>query len=244
MTGGGLRAVRHNDGRGLVRGAHAHAEGQFMLGLESDVEVRIGPRRIHVPMGEGLWLPPGVPHASRGLRKGMVSLFVPGHRTGNLPPAIRAVAVTGPLPGLIAWLADSGTGDPRILDAALALLEHAMGASSATMAADDPLDVIASAVTSRPDDPRGIADWAAEFDISARSLLRLIKARHGLTWRDWRRGLSLDWAASALGASAASVSDIAATAGYATPSAFSAAFRRRYGCEPTRWRRSPGAERN
>lgn len=90
-----------------------------------------------------------------------------------------------------------------------------------------------------PGSTRNIEQWAEEAGASARTLIRLFPKETGLHYRQWVQQVHLAEAFGRL-AQGHSVASIAAALGYASPSAFSAMFRRIIGKTPqsylTEWR--------
>ena len=85
------------------------------------------------------------------------------------------------------------------------------------------------------DAPPSTRTLAARAGTSARTLERLFSAQTGFSLGLWQRRFRLLAAERALGAGA-SVTDAAYDAGYASPSAFIAAYRRTFGATPGRAR--------
>jgi AraC-like DNA-binding protein len=81
-----------------------------------------------------------------------------------------------------------------------------------------------------------VAHLAIAASTSARTLERLFAAQTGCSLGRWQRRFRLLAAERAL-ASGASVTDAAYDTGYASPSAFIAAYRRAFGTTPGRARR-------
>ncbi len=99
-----------------------------------------------------------------------------------------------------------------------------------------PSDPRASALAERivADPSATIASLASEVGASVRTLERRFVAETSLTPQGWRRRARLLHATRLL-AQGWSVTDAALAAGYSTPSAFTAAFRRDTGTTPTRY---------
>ena len=81
-----------------------------------------------------------------------------------------------------------------------------------------------------------LASLARDAGASRFHLLRLFKAVYGATPMAFAERVRIDRAATALRRSDRSVAEIAAQAGYESPSAFAKAFRRRKGASPAAWR--------
>jgi AraC-like DNA-binding protein len=99
---------------------------------------------------------------------------------------------------------------------------------------DRRLAAICAAMLRRPDDGRGLDDWAGSVGASPRHLARLFQRETGLSFGMWRQQARLMEALRRLAAGEA-VTVVALELGYASPSAFSAMFRRALGVQPSRY---------
>ena len=86
-------------------------------------------------------------------------------------------------------------------------------------------------IMAHPGSLRPLADRAQDIGASARTLIRLFPKETGLHYRQWVQQVHLAHAFEML-ARGASVGSIAATLGYASPSAFTGMFRRLLGRTP------------
>jgi AraC-like DNA-binding protein len=96
---------------------------------------------------------------------------------------------------------------------------------------DERARFVADALTSNPDDARTLEAWGHAAGASERTLSRLFVRETGLSFTDWRTQVRLI-AALPLLADGVAVATAARAVGYATPSAFIAAFRRVFGVTP------------
>lgn len=90
--------------------------------------------------------------------------------------------------------------------------------------------LVAAFLEEHPDTHRSLEDFAAEHHVSAKTLQRDFKRTFECTFSQWRTRVRLAAARDLVGVS--TVAEIAHRVGYSTPSAFVAAFTRRYGCTP------------
>ncbi|MGV9422839.1 helix-turn-helix domain-containing protein [Streptomyces sp. NPDC003656] len=221
--------------RGQIFRHHAHGEHQLAWASTGVVMVDIRDRCWVLPPHLALWIPGGVRHATAALRESVLQgiyldpvtcplawerptvLAVPplarhliGYLTGELPPDVRAhaeavlLAVLRPADGAVFEL--PLPADPRAREVAALLLD-------------------------RPADQRGLAELAHAVGSSPRTLLRLFLSETGMTFSQWRVHARLQAALAHL-AEGAPVARVADRVGYATPSAFVAAFRRVTGATP------------
>jgi AraC-like DNA-binding protein len=100
---------------------------------------------------------------------------------------------------------------------------------------DRRLAAVMSHLLVHPQDSGNLASLADRFSSSERTLGRLFQHETGMNWREWRDRMRFLLALEGLQLGRSST-DLAASLGYATPSAFVAAFRRQSGMTPTQWR--------
>ncbi|MEV5832141.1 helix-turn-helix transcriptional regulator [Nocardia sp. NPDC052112] len=93
---------------------------------------------------------------------------------------------------------------------------------------------VADALTRNPADPRTLAEFAVDAATSPRTLARLFLAETGISFGQWRTQIRLA-ASLPLLAEGLPIARIAGRIGYATPSAYVAAFRRTVGVSPGRY---------
>jgi AraC-like DNA-binding protein len=114
----------------------------------------------------------------------------------------------------------------------LDLLEPVEAATIDVPMPSDPRAVaVAEALLAAPADPRSLAAWGRGVGAAGRTLARLFDAETGMSFGRWRTNVRLR-AAMLLLAEGEPVAVVAHRVGYATPSAFIAAFRRQLGATP------------
>ena len=100
---------------------------------------------------------------------------------------------------------------------------------------DARLIQVCRAIQQAPAEPHLLEGWADKLAMSSRTLARLFSAQTGLsfqTWRqEWRLLTSLAFLRRGM-----SVTTTALEVGYATPSAYIYAFKRKFGMPPTQFR--------
>ena len=93
------------------------------------------------------------------------------------------------------------------------------------------LEAVLAGLHANPADDRSLAAFARSASTSPRTLSRLFITETGLSFDRWRTGIRM-WAALPLLADGEPVARVAHLVGYATASAFLAAFRRTVGMPP------------
>ncbi|MFC3241666.1 helix-turn-helix transcriptional regulator [Gordonia humi] len=97
---------------------------------------------------------------------------------------------------------------------------------------EDPrIRTLAEAIMADPADDSSLEDWAWRTSMSARTIARAFRAETGMTFTQWRTRVRMVAAVELLGVGMP-VGLVAKRVGYATTSAFSAAFGRTMGRPP------------
>jgi AraC-like DNA-binding protein len=107
------------------------------------------------------------------------------------------------------------------------------------MPRDARMRALADGLCADPSDPRGLPALARAAGASARTVQRVFREETGMRFVEWRQRLRLIHAVTALNLGA-SVTQAGAEAGYASTSAFIAAFRQQMGEPPARYLRNRG----
>jgi AraC-like DNA-binding protein len=102
---------------------------------------------------------------------------------------------------------------------------------SLPLPADARLRRLCGYLQETPDDQRTLAEWALLLGASEKTLSRHFQRETGLTFRAWRQKLRLLSALTLL-ERGESVTTVALSCGYDSPSAFIAAFRTQFGTTP------------
>jgi AraC-like DNA-binding protein len=90
---------------------------------------------------------------------------------------------------------------------------------------------VCNAILEHPEQPHSVDYWADKVGASSRTLIRLFLKETGLTFRHWVQQVRLATALDRL-ENGQAIGAIARDLGYASPSAFSAMFRRVMGESP------------
>ena len=242
-----VTAMARDAGHGVSAKPHSHERAQLLYATEGLMRVQTESGVWILPPRRALMIPPGVVHHWTSIGKvtmrtiyieaGAATAFGDGCRVVEVSPLLRelilallAEPVEYPLPG-------------RGEHLAMLILSELAAAETVPMAIPWPRDrrllAVCAAIMDDPGSTRTIEDWAADVGASARTLIRLFPRETGLHYRQWVRQVHLAEAFGRL-ARGQGVGEIAAALGYASPSAFSAMFRRILGKTPqhylTEWR--------
>ena len=222
---------------------HSHSWGQLIYAAEGVMRVHAAGQVWVVPPARAVWAPPHVEHEiwALGTFK-MRTLYVAPALSCALPEECRAIEVNALLRELVLRIVHL-----NMLDSANARHEHLIGvlldelrnAETLPLSIRMPTDRRALAVALRlrndPADRAELAVLANGSGASTRTLQRLFHEETGLRFTEWRQRIRLLHAVTALGAGA-SVSRAGEEAGYASTSAFIAAFRKHLGRTPLQYR--------
>jgi AraC-like DNA-binding protein len=194
-----------------------------------------------VPPHRAVWVPSGVEHRIElSGRVSLRTLYLRAGRPGvptaccalNVPPLLRELILHA---GARAPLYPDRPADERLVGV---LVDQLAALPTAPLQLPRPGDPRARAVAdlllADAADGRSVAELARVAGASRRTLERLFAAETGLSVGRWRTRARLVEAIRRL-AAGESATAVATALGYATPSAFGAAFRRELGTSPRRY---------
>ncbi|MFE5855444.1 AraC family transcriptional regulator [Streptomyces sp. NPDC056500] len=218
---------------------HSHPQHQLAWTRSGVLGVAVDDTYWVLPPSRALWLPAGVVHRTGATRNAVL-------RSLYLEPDRCAVDWAEPTPvgvdGLLAHLIDYLSRQDLLRDARLraegVVLDLLQPLPTTPIHVPHPVDervcAVADALLADPADPRSLEAHARAVGVSRRTLTRLFVQDTGMSFDRWRTQLRLR-AALPLLAEGRPVSRVAHAVGYATPSAFLAAFRRTVGTSPRRY---------
>ena len=222
---------------------HAHGWGQLIYAATGVMRVKAAGRLWLVPPARAVWAPAGLEHEiwARG-DFAMRTLYIspalaaglPADCVGlDVPPLLRELIVH------IVGLGMLGDDDPdhrALAQVTVGLLKSLQPLPTSLPWPRDPRAVAAAErLLADPAAASELADTARASGASARTLQRLFLEETGFGFAEWRQRLRLLHAATLLGAGS-SVTEAGLEAGYASTSAFIAAFKRQLGRTPARMR--------
>ncbi|MBE9608113.1 AraC family transcriptional regulator [Chitinilyticum piscinae] len=239
------KAETYPAGTGTIR--HTHPVAQVLFAIEGVMEVETPAGQWITPPSRAIWIPPGEWHQVRMLTRVLVrSVYVRPDAVVNMPATCAVMSVTPLLRELL--LAAIGLVPPhapgsraeRLIHVLLDELQVLPSLPLALPLPDDPLLLpLCQRLREVPDDSRSAGDWAAWLGIDSRTLQRRFQRATGMSFGEWRRQARLLFALQQL-AAGRRVLDVAYDAGYASPSAFTAMFRRQFGATPSEFFANPG----
>ncbi|WP_093145621.1 AraC family transcriptional regulator [Saccharopolyspora antimicrobica] len=220
--------------------AHSHPQHQLAWTRSGVLSVAVDDVHWVLPPTRALWLPAGVVHRTGATRDAVLSgvYFEPDHPGSPDWTEPTPVVVDGLLAQLIAHLGRDDLADDARLRAEAVVFDLLRPLPVTPIDVPSPVDervrVVADALLADPADRRGLELHARAAGVSRRTLSRLFVRDTGMSFDRWRTHARLR-AALALLAEGQPVSRVAHAVGYATPSAFLAAFKRTVGTSPRRY---------
>jgi AraC-like DNA-binding protein len=228
-------------GRGLDQ--HSHASHQLAATANGVLVVVVNGRSWVLPRTRGLWIPAELPHAVQASGPAtMLTAYVNPTQCPldwSSPTVFDASGVAG---GLIQRLArEELPPEQRARTEAVmwdVIRPLTVTTLSPPLPSDDRARRVADSLIADVTDSRALAAWGRTVGASARTLARLFVAETGMGFERWRTTARLA-AALPLLAGGTGVSAAARAVGYASPSAFVAAFRREIGVTPAEYFQRP-----
>lgn len=215
---------------GASHGSHDHDHFQILVGLDGMLELEVAGRGRRIGAGQGCVVPPGERHdfeSRHGARCLVLDSRAPGWASVQQHPA-------GATWALARYLADAcRQALPQAQQVGPALLLESWGAATGTVPRLQRMQ--------RPIDWTGLADWARtrwthdrlevadlarQVHLSPAQFAARCRSEQGRSTQQWLRQLQLDQA-EALRAQGLGMAQVARLSGYRSPSALTAALRRR-----------------
>ncbi len=221
---------------GTVYEWHTHDDHQLAWSERGVLTIRSGSSAWVLPPTRAMWIPAGVPHET--LADGiatMRSAYVRPERCSIAWTECTAVAATSLMVELLNYLAEDKLDAFKRTRAENVLVDLIVPVPVVSfdvrLPSDERAKRVADGLVDNLADERTLEEWGLEVGASARTLARLFLAETRLPFGRWRAFLRLRTALGFL-AAGESVSNVAEKVGYATASAFVAAFRRETGITP------------
>lgn len=261
-----VTALARDQDHGAHVPPHSHQRAQLLYATEGVMRVSTAQGVWILPPRRALLIAAGVEHELTMMSKvTMRTVFIEAGAAQAFGAGCKVIEVSALLRELILALLretsddgrDGGSGvgagaggDRRRGEhLSMLILSELARAETVPLAIPWPRDrrlvAVCEAIMQQPGKRRSIEDWAGDAGASARTMIRLFTRETGLHYRAWMQQVHLADAFCRL-ARGESVGEIARALGYASPSAFSAMFRRALGRTPQHYQgewRSP-AHRN
>lgn len=224
---------------------HSHEWHQLTHALEGHLELETPELRALVPRDRAVFVPAGMMHLEKMRAPVSVrTLYIAPGALRWKTTKCRTLQITPLLRELVLQTSRLGVLDRRkpVEKRLMAVLfDQIASAAEVDLTLPMPRSPharrFAALLEARPDDGSPIAEIAQRSGASLRTLERSFVADTGVRVGEWRRRFRLLHALRLL-ESGAAVTSVALDVGYASTSAFTAAFTRHFGVSPTRRRRS------
>jgi AraC-like DNA-binding protein len=231
---------------GHVIPLHFHRRDQLLYAACGVVRVTTEAETWIVPPDRALYLPAGTEHSVRMYGDvGMRSLYIEPEAAPLQLRGIEVLAVSDLLRAAIQALTKEPKErvEPERSELLARLIESELCRAPrlplyTPLPSDPRMQRLCAMLLADPADSRSLDALAAEAGASPRTLARLFEREFGMTFGQWRQRIRFHAALEAL-ALGAPVACVAADAGYASASAFTAAFRKSMGFPPSRASRTP-----
>jgi AraC-like DNA-binding protein len=215
---------------------HVHDTHQLALAARGVLVMTVGRTSWVLPPTRALWLPAGVAHSvAASVETTMLNAYVDPDRCPLRWETPTVVGASGLVRELVAHLSQDGLSVEERQRAEAVVWDVIVPLPVATLSPPLPVDdrarQVADGLLAEPTDGRTLAAWGRAVGASERTLARLFTAETGMGFERWRSTARLA-AALPLLASGMPVGTTGHRVGYATPSAFVAAFRREVGSTP------------
>jgi AraC-like DNA-binding protein len=215
---------------------HTHDRHQLALAGRGVLVMTVLRTSWVLPRTRALWIPAGIPHsvAASG-QTTMLSAYVDPERCPLAWDKPTIVGASGLLGELVAHLSQPDLSAEERQRAEAVVWDVMVPLPVTTLSPPLPVDErarqVADGLLADVTDGRSLAAWGRAVGASGRTLARLFVAETGMGFERWRSTARLA-AGLPLLASGMAVGTTAYQVGYATPSAFVAAFRREVGTTP------------
>jgi AraC-like DNA-binding protein len=220
---------------------HEHPWRQLLYATSGAMTVNAGRWSWIIPPGKAVFIPAKCRHSMRMWGEvAMRSLYFPATLDAIALNAndCFVLSVTPLLRELVLRVIEDHALDSRVPEQArlaAVLLDEMARAPVTPLALPLPLDLRAAAVAqdvlASPAGDAGLDDLARHHGAGRRTLERLFRAETGMSFGMWRQQARLLHSVSAL-AEGKPVTEASLDAGYASVSAYIAAFKRTFGCTP------------
>jgi AraC-like DNA-binding protein/quercetin dioxygenase-like cupin family protein len=243
--------LTHDYAAGYVIPLHFHDRDQLVYASQGVMTVRTDNGTWVVPTHRAVWIPEAVAHTiTMSGTVAMRTLYFKPKLVRSLPRDCCVVNVSPLLNELILHICTRGALGRRVawqrhlIDVVIDQLKVIQTVPLQLPNLFDPrAQRVAEALMAEPGDPRPLGQICRKSGATLRTIERLFQDDVGMTLGRWRQQLRLMQAMRLLGGGA-KVTQAALEAGYSTPSAFIAAFRRSLGTTPTLYFKKSVKERD
>ncbi len=211
---------------GASHGSHDHGHFQILVGLSGLLELEVAGHGRRIGVGQGFVVPPGERHDFES-RLGAQCLVLDSTNSGWSRVSSAPTAQALHLATYLAHACTRGLPRAQLLGPALLLEAWQPEAKPVPrMRRQIDWEQLQQWATSRWSEPLSVADLAEQVHLSAAQFAARCRAELGVSTQQWLRSLRLaearEWRRQGLG-----VAETARRTGYRSPSALTAALRRK-----------------
>jgi AraC-like DNA-binding protein len=225
---------------GTSIGTHQHPEGQLLFAPAGVLAVTTNAGCWVVPSGQGLWIPANEPHWTRTIGTSRIrTVYLSDDRSAGLPVACTLIGISALLQELISavlLVTEDSQQESRNYHLMALLVNELLTAPKSLRLLPIPgsnrLKDLCRAICANAALDWGLAECAQFLGINMKTVQRWFQTDMGISFGEWRKQVRLFVALENL-ALGKSVLEVSLDAGYSSPSAFSAMFRREFGMSPS-----------
>lgn len=219
---------------------HQHPEGQLLFAPTGVLAVTTSAGCWVVPGGHGLWIPANEPHWTRTIGTSRIeTVYLSEERSAGLPVTCTLIGISALVQELISAVlrvTPDGSQERRNYHLMALLVEELVAAPTSSrllpIPGSDRLKDLCRAISANAALDWGLTECAAFLGINMKTVQRWFQTDLGISFGEWRKLVRLFVALEHL-ALGKSVLEVSLDAGYSSPSAFSAMFRREFGMSPS-----------
>ena len=222
---------------------HSHPDAMLAWCYRGTVWVYLQDAMWRLAPGQGIWIPAGTPHTARHERDSTgCYTYIPDSALAAPVDEVSRVLVPRAVQEMMLHLGvnDMETGlRVRIQAVLIEMLQQAApdpvdDGGEVPLPGDERVSGLVQAVLAEPGDPRTARELFAAHGLHERSVLRVFSSDIGMSFGQWRTGVRMAMAARLI-VDGTPVGAAGHKCGYASTSAFSAAFKDRFGMTPRRY---------
>src|SRR3954465_9072182 len=246
-----VTALAYDLGHGQTIPEHLHPEDQVVYASQGVMTVRTSAATWVVPAQRAVWIPARTPHSL--VMSGAVSMrtiYLRARLVRHLPRQCCVVNVSPLLQHLIVHLCGVGKLSRRsnihahLIDVLIDQLDTVQAVPLQLPSPSDPRAArVAAALQRNPGECLSLVSACRQAGASKRTIERLFQQETRMSLGKWRQQLRLLRSLQLL-AAGEKISHAALEAGYSTPSAFIAMFRKALGTTPRRYFENGSAHRD
>lgn len=219
---------------------HSHPDAMLAWCYRGTVWVYLQDAMWRLAPGQGVWIPAGTPHTSRHEKDSTgCYTYIPDDALANPVTEITRVLVPRAVQEMLLHLGLNDIDEGLRLRIQAVLIEMLQqpaaeavdGWGEVPLPGDERVHVLVQAVLADAGDPRTAQELLAAHGLHERTVSRIFAHEIGMSFGQWRSGVRMTLGARLI-VGGTPIGAAAHKCGYATTSAFSAAFKARFGLTP------------